>query len=147
MKLQALPLKSLIIWEILSFTLIIILVLLTLLIFTPYTTLWYIILWCIGALAIFLCIFYCPLLYISYKFSMDEKYFLLKRGVLFNKTHIVNKDQISFVGITKTPFSYITKLSTLIIVAPRAKLIIPFMLTDRNIEIAKNLSNNTNLKI
>lgn len=142
MKLESLPFKSFLIWEILSILLLTILTTLLFIIFRPYTFVWYTLLWTIGALAIFLCIFYCPLLYLSYKFCITDKHFILKRGVLFNKTHIIRKEQISFISITKDPLTPIINISTLIIVAPRSKLFIPFMNHQTNIKIMKTLSNN-----
>lgn len=142
MKLESLPLKSLILWEVFSILCLTILTSIIFIIFKPHTILWYILLWIVGALFIFLCLFYCPLLYISYKFGVSNEYFILKRGVFFNKTHLIKKEQISFISVTKYPLTPLISLSTLIIVAPRSKIIIPSMSHKKNIQIMNTLLDN-----
>lgn len=142
MKLKSLPKKSLVIWEFLAIIVGLILTVLVVVIFKPHTLLCHIMLIAIATLSIYFCLFYFPLLYISCKFAISDQYFILKRGVLFNKTHIIKKDHISFISVTKDPLTPKLKLSTLIIVAPRSKLIIPFMNHTENVKIMQTLLDN-----
>lgn len=146
MKLNSLPKTVLLVWEILSIILVTVLFSVALIILNPHTIVWYIVLWIIGAFFILLCALYCPLLYISYKYSISKDIFILKRGVIFNKTHIINKNHISYISVTKNPFTKITKLSTLTIVAPRARVIIPLMSHEKNTEILTQLSSSVSKK-
>lgn len=140
MKYEVLPKKVLIIWELLAVLIFTGLFLILRFLFRPDTLIWYIVLWLLGAAAVLCFFLYLPLLYNSCLYAVLPEQIVVKRGVIFNKTHYLKREHISFVSVYKNPLTRFIDISSLVVTAPGASVFILFMSHRRAMAIAKQLS-------
>lgn len=140
MKYEKLPQKVLIIWEFMALIVFAGLFFLLRLFLRTDTLVWDIILWLLGAAFILCSFLYLPLLYISCRYAVLSDQVIVKRGVIFNKTHYLKRELVSFVSVYRNPFTRLLDISTLVITAPGASVFILFMSHRRAMSIAKQLS-------
>lgn len=140
MNFERISIGSIIIWEVLSAMAAGLLIWLVLFIFIPYTWLWYLLLWIIGAVYVLAACLYLPLLYYSIEYGIDEKAIIYRTGVFFPNTKILYRDRIAFVSVYHNPFTPILKLSSITVSAAGGNLHIMFLKTGRAKELEYELS-------
>ncbi len=140
MKYETLPKKVLFLWECAAIICIAVIMVITLIIFQPHTIVWYLLLWSIGAVAVFFLFLFLPLAFVSTKYVILTEQVILQKGVIFHRVHYLKRETISFISVYKNPFTNLLNLSTLIISAPGARIFIPLMNHKRALLIAKRLS-------
>lgn len=140
MKFENISHKAVVLWETGLLILFAGLFAVSLLVLTPHTWLWYLILWLLGALYILTAFLYLPLYYLSVEFSLNDEVVVYKKGVLFPKTSILYRDRIAFVTINNNPLTPIFKISSLVIDSAGARLKLFLISSDRAKELADLLT-------
>ena len=128
--------KSIILLEIICFVVWALLFGVVLWVFTPFTWLWYALVWLLGVLLILVEGLYLPVLYNSYQYCVTDRIVSYRHGVFFNQRQFVYRDRIIYVSVYNTPLTYIMGISTVVISTAGAKLRIGFL----NRRIAKELA-------
>lgn len=136
MEFERISLKAAVLWEISVLLIAGMLLTAILIIFAPYTWLWYMLLWILGAGVIFFMFFYIPIAYLNIEYGIYEKTIIYKKGVFFKSTQILQVDKVSFATVYNNPLTPILKVSTLVISAPGGTLRILFINSSRAKEIA-----------
>jgi membrane protein YdbS with pleckstrin-like domain len=139
MKYETIPKKCLIIWEVMAVILYGAVFLLCWKIIPYHTFFWYVILWVLGGLFILTVFLYLPLLYLSIAYQITDTDIIVKGGVIYTKTRFMNRKNISFATVYRSPLTPLFHVSTLMITSPGASLIIPFMDSKRADKIAAEL--------
>lgn len=140
MKFERISWKAVIIWELLAAVGTALVVWLVLFVFVPYTWLWYLLLWVIGAAYVLLSFLYFPLLYLSIEYGVGDEAILYRSGVIFPNTKILYRDRIAFVTVYNNPFTPLLQLSSFVVSAAGGDLRILFMDSKRAVELAALLS-------
>ncbi len=140
MEFERISWKAILLWELLAALALCLLVTLTVLIFVPYTWLWYLLLWVLGALYVLTAFLYFPLLYLNIGYAVCEKAIVYRSGVLFKSTRILYRDRIAFVTVYNTPFTPLLHISTFVASAAGGTLRIFFMNADRAEALSELLS-------
>lgn len=128
--------KSITLWEIGFFLIWIALVSLVLWIFTPFTWLWYTLVWILGVLLILVEFLYFPILYNSIQYCVTDRMIAYRHGVFFNQRQFMYRDRIVFVSVYNTPLTPILGISTLVVNTAGATMRIGFL----NRKVAKALA-------
>lgn len=136
MKFERISIKAAVLWEISVIIIAAILLVLVLVIFAPYTWLWYLLLWLLGAAVVFFTFFYIPIAYLNIEYCIFNKTIIYKKGVFFKSTQLLSMNKVSFATIYNNPLTPLLKVSTLVISAPGGNLRILFINSDRAREIA-----------
>ncbi len=95
--------------------------------FTPYTAVWYLLLFSLGALYLFFAVCYLPFYYVGLQMELRDDSMVYLTGVFIRKARYQQLAQISAVSVWDHPLSDWLKLSTLILYAPGSTLVIPLM--------------------
>lgn len=132
--------KAVIIWELLAAIAAGLLIWLILFIFVPYTWLWYLLLWSVGAVYVLVAFLYFPLLYMSIEYGVNDEAVVYRSGVIFPSTKILYRSRIAFVTVYHNPLTPLLKLSTFVVSAAGGTLSILFMNSNRARELADLLS-------
>lgn len=136
MEFERISLKAVVLWEISVLFIAGVFLAIILIVFAPYTWLWYLLLWILGAGVVFFTFFYIPIAYLNIEYGIYEKTIIYKKGVFLKSTQILQVDKVSFVTVYNNPLTPIFKVSTLVISAPGGTLSILFINSLRAKEIA-----------
>lgn len=128
--------KAIVLWEILFFIGWCAVLALILWVFTPFTWLWYFLVWLTGALLILAEFLYLPVLYQSTGYYINDRLLAYRRGFFFHKQQVIFRDRIIYVSVINTPVTPILGISSLVVAAAGAKLRIPYL----NKNVAKHLA-------
>lgn len=140
MKFEQISITAAIMWEVLAALISFAVLMLILVIFSPHTWLWYLLIWVWGALTIAATFIYVPFLYLNTEFGMNEKALVFKKGVIFPSTQILYRERIVFVTVYHNPLTSLLKVSTLVVSAAGGSMTILFMNSARAQQLADILS-------
>ncbi len=119
--------KSIILLEITYFIVWVLLFGAVLWVFTPFTWLWYTLVWLLGVMLVLTEGLYLPLLYHSYQYCVTDRIVSYRHGVFFNKRQFIYRDRIIYVSVYNSPLTWVLGISTLVISTAGAKLRIGFL--------------------
>ncbi len=128
--------KSVVLWEILFFICWTAVLWLLLWAFSPFTWLWYLLVWMMGVLLILAEFLYLPVLYQSTGYFLNDRLLAYQHGYFFHKQQIIHRDRIIYVSVINTPVTPILGISSLVVATAGAKLRIPYL----NRNVAKHLA-------
>lgn len=140
MNFHSLPKRSLVIWEALAVVLFGAGIFAAWVLIPQSLLIWYAVIWLLGALFILVAFLYLPLLYLSFSYCLSDTDIIVKGGVVFYKMRFLKRDKVSFVSVYNTPLTPFLKVSMLLITAPGAHLVIPFLAQDEADRIADALN-------
>jgi membrane protein YdbS with pleckstrin-like domain len=140
MKFEKVSRKAVILWELLALAVCGLLLWLVLVVFIPYTWLWYTLLWVLGALWVLTAFLYLPLYYLGIEYALGGEAVVYRKGLFFPHTQILYRDRIAFVTVYHNPLTPLLGISTLVISAAGGSMRIPFLQTSRAKELADELS-------
>jgi membrane protein YdbS with pleckstrin-like domain len=132
--------KAVIIWELLAALAAALLITLILLIFVPYTWLWYLLLWTSGAVYVLAAFLYLPLLYLSISYAVGRDALVYRSGVIFPSVKVLYRERIAFVSVYNNPLTPVLRLSSFVASGAGGNLRILFMNTGRAQELAELLA-------
>lgn len=140
MNFERISITAAIMWEVTAVLISAALVTLVLIVFAPFTWLWYTILFLIGLVTIAATFLYIPFLYINTEFAINKKAIVYRKGVIFPSTQVLYRERIVFVTVYNNPLTPILKVSTLRISAAGGTLTILYLNSKRANELASQLA-------
>lgn len=140
MNFERISITAAIMWELTALIISAALVTLVLIIFAPFTWLWYTILFVIGFITIGVTFIYVPFLYLNTEFAINKKAIVYRKGVIFPSTQVLYRERIVFVTVYNNPLTPLLKVSTLRISAAGGTLTILYLNSKRANELASQLA-------
>ena len=137
---QRLSPKALILWEILLCLVGIAVCLILGWLLSPFAGWRHLLIFGIGFFLLLIAFLYLPALYRSIGYSVTDRLFVYRHGVLFQKQKLIHRDRIVYVSLFHTPLIPLSGLSCLVIAMPGAKLRIPFLSRKAAEDLAQLLS-------
>lgn len=119
--------SALAVWEVAAGLVAALLLSLVLIIFTPRTWLWYLLLWTIGLAFVLAAFLWLPLLYLSCTLIIAETYVEYQGGIFFFSRRRMLKSSIMQVTVLKSPLSAVTNTRTVVLNAMGGRMTIPFL--------------------
>lgn len=133
------PLRVLWLWESVAAVGGVLLLLVFLWVFAPYTVVWYAVLFLLGAVYLFFAVFYIPMYYINGRIGILQDSIVVVTGVFIERTRYQIRSQISSAAVLDNPISFLFSLSTLILYAPGSTVVIPLLDRKKAYEISEML--------
>lgn len=133
------PLRVLWLWESVAAVGGVLLLLVFLWVFAPYTVVWYAVLFLLGAVYLFFAVFYIPMYYINGRIGILQDSIVVVTGVFIERTRYQIRSQISSAAVLDDPISFLFSLSTLILYAPGSTVVIPLLDRKKAYEISEML--------
>lgn len=137
---EKISVKAVVLWEILAAAVAALLIWAVLAIFVPYTWLWYLLLWLLGAAYVLAAFLYLPLLYLNIEFGLNDEAIVYRTGLIFPNTQVLYRDRIAFVTVYNNPLTPLLKISSLVVSAAGGNMHILFLPSKRAAELADELA-------
>lgn len=132
---EHLPKTALYLWEGLLATLSLLFIILTLIIFQPGATACTVLLILFLVLWVFFGVVYLPLIHATYRFCLTETHFMVRRGLFFQREQWMERDKVVYVSRYDSPFTGVLQITSLMLTASGAQLLLPSMDLTRAKEI------------
>ena len=88
----------------------------------PFTTVWNRIALPMTVIVLYLSVYYLPALHQSKCFLLNERQLMVQGGIFSHKKQVMNREQIIFVSVVKTPTYYLLGTCTLLVQAAGARI-------------------------
>lgn len=124
---ERLPKAALHLWEILLACLALVLIVLTLIIFKPGAVACTVLLVILFTVWVFFGVVYLPLVYHTYRFRLTDTHFMVRRGIFFQREQWMERGKIIYVSRYDSPFTGLMGVTSLMLTASGAQLLLPSM--------------------
>ncbi len=94
---------------------------------TPLTRIWCYIAVPMTVIALYLALYYLPALHRSMCYLLDDRQLLVQGGIFFHKKQVMNREQIVYVSVVKTPAYYLLGTCTLLVQAAGAQIVLGWL--------------------
>ncbi len=94
---------------------------------TPFTRVWCYIAAPMTVIMLYLVLYYLPALHQSMCYLLDDRQLLVQGGIFSHKKQVMNREQILYVSVIKTPAYYLLGTCTLLVQAAGARIVLGWL--------------------